>query len=131
MFWFWFPGHEACGMLAPQPGIEPIPPALEGEVLTTGLPGSPRSGPINTRQSRFTIGEYYRDKEDDFYIWSYRDGSSMNLEIAGSSIFRNKQPEMLTYLNLLSNVTKDIFEEITVASCLITDTLVAQAFSPA
>ena len=62
---------------------------------------------------------------------NYRGGSSMNLEIAGSSIFRNKQPEMLTYLNLLSNVTKDIFEEITVASCLITDTLVAQAFSPA
>ena len=36
---FWFFGHEACGILAPQPGIEPAPPALEGEVLTTGLPG--------------------------------------------------------------------------------------------
>ena len=24
--------------LAPQPGIEPAPPALEGEVLTTGQP---------------------------------------------------------------------------------------------
>ena len=32
-----FSGHEACGILAPQPGIEPTPPALEGEVLTTGL----------------------------------------------------------------------------------------------
>ena len=68
VFWFWFFGQEGCGMLAPQPGIEPVPPALEGEVLTTGLPGSPRSGPINTRQSRFTIGEYYRDKEEDVYI---------------------------------------------------------------
>ena len=29
-------GHEACGILAPRPGIEPAPPALEGEVLTTG-----------------------------------------------------------------------------------------------
>ena len=29
---FWFFGPEACG-------IEPAPPALEGEVLTTGLPG--------------------------------------------------------------------------------------------
>ena len=26
------------GILAPQPGIEPAPPALEGKVLTTGLP---------------------------------------------------------------------------------------------
>ena len=36
---FWFFGHEACGILAPWPGIEPSPPALEGKVLTTGLPG--------------------------------------------------------------------------------------------
>ena len=35
---FWFFGPEACGILAPQPGIEPAPPALEGEVLTTGPP---------------------------------------------------------------------------------------------
>ena len=36
---FWFFGREACGILAPQPGIEPAPPVLEGEVLTTGPPG--------------------------------------------------------------------------------------------
>ena len=36
---FWFFGREACGILAPQPGVEPTPPALEGEVLTTGPPG--------------------------------------------------------------------------------------------
>ena len=36
---FWFFGHEACGILAPWAGHEPTPPALEGEVLTTGLPG--------------------------------------------------------------------------------------------
>ena len=35
----WFLGGEACGILAPQPGIKPSPPALEGEVLTTGPPG--------------------------------------------------------------------------------------------
>ena len=28
----------ACGILAPRPGIEPAPPALGGEVLTTGPP---------------------------------------------------------------------------------------------
>ena len=34
-----FFGPEACGTLAARPGIKPIPPALEGEVLTSGLPG--------------------------------------------------------------------------------------------
>ena len=41
LFFFSF-GHEACGILAPKPGIEPTPTALEGEVLTTGQPGSLR-----------------------------------------------------------------------------------------
>ena len=39
---FWFFGPEANGILVPQPGIEPRPPALEGEVLTTGAPGKSR-----------------------------------------------------------------------------------------
>ena len=30
-FMFWIFGHKACGILTPQPGIEPIPPALEGK----------------------------------------------------------------------------------------------------
>lgn len=34
----WLFGHEACGILALQPAIELTPAALEGEVLTTGLP---------------------------------------------------------------------------------------------
>ena len=34
---FWLFGHESCGINLP--GIEPAPPALEGEVLTTGPPG--------------------------------------------------------------------------------------------
>ena len=36
---FWLFGHKACGILAPQPGIKPTPPELEGEVLPTGPPG--------------------------------------------------------------------------------------------
>ena len=36
-FMFCFYGHRACGILAPQPGLEPIPSsALDGEVLTIG-----------------------------------------------------------------------------------------------
>ena len=38
-FMFWCFGHQACGILVPWPGTEPRPPALEGEVLTPGLPG--------------------------------------------------------------------------------------------
>ena len=36
---FWSFGHEAHGILAPRPGVEPAPSALEGEVLTSGPPG--------------------------------------------------------------------------------------------
>ena len=38
---FWFFGCKACGIPipAPRPGMEPAPPVLEGEVLTTGPPG--------------------------------------------------------------------------------------------
>ena len=39
-FWLSF---IACGILVPQTGIEPIYPAVEGRVLTTGKPGKPLS----------------------------------------------------------------------------------------
>ena len=32
----------ACGILLPQPGIEPVSPALEGRFFTTGPPGKSR-----------------------------------------------------------------------------------------
>ena len=34
-----FFGWEACRILAPPTGIEPVPSALEGKVLITGPPG--------------------------------------------------------------------------------------------
>ena len=39
LFYIWFFGHEACGILVPWPGIKLAHPALEGEIVTTGLPG--------------------------------------------------------------------------------------------
>ena len=36
---FWLFGRKACGIPAPRPGTEPAPPAVEGEVPTTGPPG--------------------------------------------------------------------------------------------
>ena len=37
-FVFFFFGNKSCGILTPQPGIKPTPPALEGEALTTQPP---------------------------------------------------------------------------------------------
>lgn len=37
-FYVWVFSHEAREILAAWPGIEPVPPALEGEDLTTGNP---------------------------------------------------------------------------------------------
>ena len=36
LFMLWFFGHEACGILASWPGIEPMYPALKGRVSTAG-----------------------------------------------------------------------------------------------
>ena len=30
-FFFFWPCHTACGILVPQPGIKPVPPALEAQ----------------------------------------------------------------------------------------------------
>ena len=42
---FWFFGHEACGIFAPQPQKELAPPSLEGQVPTTGSPEKPLKMP--------------------------------------------------------------------------------------
>ena len=45
---FYFFGYKACGILAPWPGIELVPPVLESEVLTTGPPGKSRPNTLIT-----------------------------------------------------------------------------------
>ena len=50
-FMFWPLVYEACGILVPQPGIEPTSPALEGEVLTTGPPGKSQVSILTWLQS--------------------------------------------------------------------------------
>ena len=37
---FWFVGQEPCRVLAPQPGMEPTPPASEDEVQPLDCQGS-------------------------------------------------------------------------------------------
>ena len=39
LFMFWFFDYKVCRILAPRPGMDPTPTALEANVLTTGLPG--------------------------------------------------------------------------------------------
>ena len=39
LFYVWFFGCEACGILARWRGIKPSSPTLEGKALNTGLPG--------------------------------------------------------------------------------------------
>ena len=41
MLWLLWP--QSTEILAPWPGVRPTPPALEGEVLATGLPGKSQS----------------------------------------------------------------------------------------
>ena len=39
LFFCFFFGYKACGIIVPQPGIKLVYPALEGEIFNTGLPG--------------------------------------------------------------------------------------------
>ena len=43
---FWFFGREACEILAPQLGVKPTPPALEGKASTTRQPGKSLCGNV-------------------------------------------------------------------------------------
>ena len=51
---------KACGILGPQPGIEPTPPILEGEPLAWGLPGQPhRHLRFKASKAKFTASFLY------------------------------------------------------------------------
>ena len=52
MFWFFDP--NVCVILAPQPGIEPTPSALEGKVLTIGPPGKSKNSLLLDQHFPFT-----------------------------------------------------------------------------
>ena len=66
-FLFSFFSWEACGILASLPGIKPIPPALEGEVSTTGLSG--RSCTISEHDQGFSLVPLLELKQLPLYLW--------------------------------------------------------------
>ena len=49
-FFFFFFGCMACGILVPQPGMEPAPHALEGKILTAGPPRKSLRGKASSLQ---------------------------------------------------------------------------------
>ena len=57
-FMFWFFGREACGILAPKPGIEPSLPTLEGKVSTTGPKGKSLQ-PLDHQGSHSSLREVW------------------------------------------------------------------------
>ena len=57
---FWLFGHKSCGILSPQPEVEPTPSALEGKlpVLKNYLLDSSRLFELNTVFQPLTPEEY-------------------------------------------------------------------------
>ena len=75
-FMFCFFWLKACGILAPQPGNQPAPPALEGKVLTTGPPGKSlhdfvfSHSPSNSKlQTHWTSTSLNVPRSDIFWLW--------------------------------------------------------------
>ena len=59
LFFIFGPHLAACGALVPQPGIEFVPPALEGRVLTTRLLGKSQDLVFNLckMESQWSLGQ--------------------------------------------------------------------------
>ena len=58
MFWGFFFGLGACGILSPQPEIKLAPPAMEGEVLTVESPGKSSPYSLSLRTSLGPPGSF-------------------------------------------------------------------------
>ena len=54
LFLFWSFWPHSCGILGPQPGIEPALPALEVRVLTTGPPGKSCDSYLMKQMERYS-----------------------------------------------------------------------------
>ena len=68
---FGFFGCKACGTLALQPGIEPAPPALEDEVLTTGPPGKSLLFVLDHEEFSYLITSLKKKKKYSVYFCTH------------------------------------------------------------
>ena len=76
----WLFGLEACEILAPQPGFKPAPPALEGEVLSTGPPGKTQYSSV-LRETGIE-----REREEHFDRESYSQTQERKSVSGGNSV---------------------------------------------
>ena len=68
-----FFGCEACGILAPRPGIKPTPLVLEGEGLTTGLPWKSQAWVFKlSAQDMVRESQSFHDshKRISYFLWT-------------------------------------------------------------
>ena len=79
---FWSFGSEACRILAPQPGFKPAPPALEGEVLSTGPSGKSQYSSV----LRETDTGQERDEHFDRQSYKLKRGN----QFRGGTQFENR-----------------------------------------
>ena len=68
----------ACGILVPQPGIEPTSPALEGGSLTTGHQGSPFNSHFVDGETKAPMGKACLRRSREMLL-SQNVGSASNL----------------------------------------------------
>ena len=88
-----FFGLEACEILAPWPGIEPIPPALEGKVLTPPTLKGKVLTPGPPWKSLYTFSE--KKKNSFFKRFFWRNAQFPNPETINSSL----PPDVFGYVN--------------------------------
>ena len=75
-------GSEAYRILAPQPGFKPAPPALEGEVLSTGPPGKTQYSSV-LRETGIE-----REREEHFDRESYSQTQERKSVSGGNSVWK-------------------------------------------
>ena len=72
LFCVWFFSHEACGILASQPGVEPAAPALGSKAITIGPPGKSRDPSIlQVKNERFLKHRWFMKSQALSYGWAW------------------------------------------------------------
>ena len=87
-------GHKTCELLPPWPGIGPAPPALEGKVFTTGIPGQSREGHFGFLFNFLCIWGYSR-LTNNVVIFSSEQGRDSAIHIQASILPQTPLPSKL------------------------------------
>ena len=66
-----FFGCKVCGISASLPGVEPVPPALEGEVPTPGMPGKYQNASVFNLRFLFIWMTNQVSPDISWYKWLF------------------------------------------------------------